>query len=465
MPAWESYLAQHRNRLLEEYFEYLRIPSISAQDEYVPEVARAGKWVADRLAAIGIRNVEVMPTGGHPVVYGDWLGAPGKPTVLVYGHFDVQPVDPLELWTSPPFEPAVRDGIVYARGASDNKGNLFVALMAIEAMLKADGGLPVNLKFIVEGQEEIGSPQLKPFIAANKARFAADLVLSTDGGSGGADPPQVVVGSRGNTAVQIDVRGANSDLHSGQYGGTVANPIHALVRILDSMRSPDGKVLVEGFYDDVVFTDEDRRQIAAVPFDEEEFKRRLGIDALFGEPGYTPRERIWARPTLEVNGIYGGYQGEGTKTVLPNEAHAKLTCRLVPNQDPVRIRALLAEHVRRNTPPGVRAEAHPGRVSEGARPYVIRADHPANKAAFAVLEEVRGQRPFYARMGGTVPIYDLLVDNLGVQCVSFGQGAGDERAHAPDEFFRLETLDRGPRAYALLLERLAGESPAALRQA
>ncbi len=463
MPAWQEYLVQHRKRFLGEYFDYLRIPSISAQEEHAPDVARAGQWVADRLGAIGIANVEVLPTGGHPVVYGEWLGAPGKPTVLVYGHFDVQPVDPLDLWTTPPFEPAVRDDAVYARGASDNKGNLFVALMAIEALLKTDG-LPLNLKFLVEGQEEIGSPQLAPFIAANKDRFAADLVLSTDGGAGGADPPQVVIGCRGSTALQIDVRGASSDLHSGQYGGAVANPIHALVYILDSMRSPEGKVLVEGFYDDVVFDEEDRRQIAAVPFDEAAFKRRLGVEALYGEPGYTTRERIWARPTLEVNGIWGGYQGEGTKTVLPNEAHAKITCRLVPNQEPGKIRDLVAEHVRKHTPPGVRAEAHPGRVSEGARPYLMRADHPANRAAFDVLEGVRGQRPYYARMGGTVPIYDLLVRNLGVQCVSFGQGAGDERAHAPDEFFRLETLDRGPRAYGLLLERLSRESGEVLRQ-
>jgi acetylornithine deacetylase/succinyl-diaminopimelate desuccinylase-like protein len=463
MPAWESYLAQHRNRFLEEYLDYLRIPSISAQDEHAGDVARAGQWVADRLTGIGIQNVEIMPTGGHPVVYGDWSGAPGKPTVLVYGHFDVQPVDPLALWTSPPFEPTIREDRVYARGASDNKGNLFVALMAIEAMLK-NGALPVNLKFLIEGQEEIGSPQLKPFVEANAGRFASDLVLSTDGGSGGADPPQVVTGCRGVTAMEVDVRGPNSDLHSGSFGGAVHNPVHALVRILDSMRSPDGRVLVEGFYDDVEFTDDDRREIAAVPFDEAQFMQRLGIDALFGEPGYSPRERLWARPTLEINGIWGGYQGEGTKTVLPAEAHAKITCRLVPNQDPARIRDALAEHVRKHAPPGVTAIAHPGRVAEGARAYRMRADHPANRAAFEVLEKVRGQPPFFGRMGGTVPVYELLVHNLGVQCVSFGQGAGDERAHAPDEFFRFEAFDRGPRAYALLLERLSAEAPDALRQ-
>ena len=461
MPAWQEYLVQHRKRFLEEYFDYLRIPSISAQEEHAPDVARAGRWVADRLAAIGIANVEVLPTGGHPVVYGEWLGAPGKPTVLVYGHFDVQPVDPLDLWTTPPFEPAVRDDAVYARGASDNKGNLFVALMAIEALLKMDG-LPLNLKFLVEGQEEIGSPQLPPFIAANKDRFAADLVLSTDGGAGGADPPQVVIGCRGSTALQIDVRGASSDLHSGQYGGAVANPIHALVYILDSMRSPEGKVLVEGFYDDVVFDEEDRRQIAAVPFDEAAFKRRLGVEALYGEPGYTTRERIWARPTLEVNGIWGGYHGEGTKTVLPNEAHAKITCRLVPHQDPEKIVQLLEAHARRHAPPGVRLSfVRPG---GGARPYLMPADHPANRAVGEVLTALYGREPYVARSGGTLPIAELFLRELGAYLVSFAFGLDDEGFHAPNEFFRLASFERAQLGYCRVLRKLAEASNAELRR-
>lgn len=456
MSPWESYLQEHEAKFLDELLDFLRIPSVSALPEHVPDVMRAAEWVSTRLKAAGIASARVLPTAGHPVVYGDWLGAPGRPTVLIYGHFDVQPVDPLDRWTSPPFEPAVRDGRVYARGASDMKGNLLASILAVEAMLKTQGSLPVNVKFLLEGQEEIGSPQLPGFVAANRDLLACDLVLNADGGQWAEDQPALLVGLRGITGVQIDVRGAKTDLHSGVYGGAVQNPIHALVRLLDSVRSPDGRILVDGFYDDVApLSPEDRARIAAIPFDEAAYKEQLGVDDLFGEPGYTALERLWARPTLEVNGIWGGFQGEGVKTVLPSEAHAKITCRLVANQDPETIAGLIAAHVEKHAPKGVRATVTP--LPGAARPYLMPADHPGNQAAHAVLEKLYGRAPCYARMGGSVPICDLFLSNLGAYSVSFGFSLLDEQFHAPDEFHRLASFDRARRAYCMLLEQLGGQ--------
>jgi acetylornithine deacetylase/succinyl-diaminopimelate desuccinylase-like protein len=453
MTTWETYLQTQQPRYLDELLDFLRIPSISALPTHADDVQRAAQWVADRLQAAGIEGVRILPTGGHPVVYGEWLHAPGKPTILIYGHFDTQPADPLHLWSSPPFEPVVRDGRVYARGASDDKGNMLIPILAVEALLQTDGALPVNVKFFLEGQEEIGSPQLPPFVAAQRDLFACDLVVSADGTQHGEEEPALVVGLRGLAGVQIGVRGAASDLHSGQYGGAVANPIHALVRILDSMRSPDGTILVEGFYDAVLsLTGADRARIATVPFDEAAFMQELGVDSLFGEPGYTATERTWARPTLEVNGIWGGFQGEGIKTVLPNEAHAKITCRLVPDQDPAIIRDLLAAHVERHTPPGVRVSVSP--LPGTARPYLIPADHWGNQAAAAVLGELYGREPYQVRHGGSIPVCEMFLSSLGAYTVDFAFGLPDERFHAPNEFFRLSSFQRGPLAYGRLLSRL-----------
>ena len=343
MKHWEQYLADHREAATADLVDFLRIPAISSLGEYRDDVAAAANWTAERLRQAGIENVQVLPTPdaggqGHPVVYGDWLHAPGKPTVLIYGHFDVQPVDPLDLWTNPPFEPTVRDGRIYARGAGDDKGNMLIPILVAEAFLKTEGKLPLNLKFIFEGQEEIGSPQFVPFVGEHKELLAADLVISADGAQESETQPILLVGLKGLVPLQIDVYGAKTDLHSGVYGGAVPNPVHALVRILDSLRSPEGKIQVDGFFDDVVdLTPEERGQIAAVPFDAARYFGDLGVAGGFGEPGYTTVERAWARPTLEINGIWGGFQGEGVKTVLPNEAHAKITCRLVANQDPDQI--------------------------------------------------------------------------------------------------------------------------------
>jgi acetylornithine deacetylase/succinyl-diaminopimelate desuccinylase-like protein len=372
---------------------------------------------------------------------------------MIYGHFDTQPADPLDLWTSPPFEPQIRDDRVYARGASDDKGNMLIPVLAIEALLKTEGALPVNVKFFLEGQEEIGSPQLPALIAAQKDLLACDLVVSADGGQYSEDQPALLVAFKGLAGVQIDVRGARTDLHSGVYGGAVSNPIHALVHILDSMRSPEGKILVEGFYDEVVpLSAGDRAAIDAIPFDEQAYKESIGVDALLPEPGYTPQEHLAARPTLEVNGIWGGFQGEGIKTVLPNEAHAKITCRLVPDQDPATIVELLTRHVERNTPAGVRAavRALPG----GDRAYQVPVDHWGNQAAAAVLTEMYGKAPYITRLGGSIPVCGQFLRVLGAYTVNFAFGLMDEQIHAPDEFLRLSSFRRGPVAYVRLLKRL-----------
>ena len=453
MTAWESYLSENRERFQNEFFELLRIPSISALPEHAADVQSAAEWVARRLTAAGVEAVEVMPTGGHPVVYGEWLHAPGQPTILLYGHFDVQPVDPLHLWNSPPFEPTVQGDLVFARGASDMKGSLLTAIIGVETLLRTTGKLPINVKFFFEGQEEIGSPNVPPFLTANRERFACDLVISADSGQFTDDQPSISVSSRGLAGIQLDVRGAARDLHSGQYGGAVQNPITALAQLLASMRGADGRILVEGFYDDVLpLTAEDRAKIAAIPFDEAAYKSAIGVSELFGEAGYTPFERVWARPTLELNGIWGGFQGQGSKTVLPNEAHAKITCRLVANQDPAKIVDLLAAHVAKHTPPGVTVTIH--RHAGYAKPYLIPAGHPGNDAARDVLRDMYGKEPFYDRTGGTIPVTGLFLDILGAYTVGFAFTLEDENLHAPNEFTRIHNFERGQRGYCLLLERL-----------
>ncbi len=452
--SWDTYLDEHTSAHVDQLFDFLRIPSISALPEHAGDVARAAQWVADRLSAAGIEGVRIIPTGGHPVVYGEWLHAPGKPTILIYGHFDTQPADPVELWTSPPFTPTVRDGRIYARGASDDKGNMLTPILAAEALLQADGTLPVNLKFFFEGQEEILSPQIPDVLAAHRDLLACDLVVSADSGQFTEDQPSITVGCRGACGLQIDVQGPASDLHSGTYGGAVTNPIHALVQILDSMRGPDGAVLVEGFYDEVVpLTPQDRAAIAAIPFDEQTFAGALGVAAFgAGEQGYTVNERRWARPTLEVNGIWGGFQGEGMKTVLPREAHAKISCRLVPDQDPARVAELVAAHADKHAPAGVTVSAR--LFGARARPYLIPADHWGNRTVAGVLREMYGKEPLYERAGGSVPVYDLFLRTLGAYAVGFGFGLDDENAHAPNEFFRLASFERGRKAYATLLHAL-----------
>jgi acetylornithine deacetylase/succinyl-diaminopimelate desuccinylase-like protein len=327
-------------------------------------------------------------------------------------------------------------------------------ILALESLLDTAGELPVNVKVLFEGEEEIGSPHLGPVVEQNRERLACEFALSADGFQGGEDQPALLVGWKGMCALQVDVEGFQADLHSGVYGGTVQNPIHALARLLDSMRSAEGEILVEGFYEDVVdLTPGERSEIAAVPFDEGAYKEQLGVGELFGEPGYTTRERAWVRPTLEINGIWGGFQEEGVKTVIPKEAHAKITCRLVADQIPEKILRNLSSHIRRNTPPGVEVEVHPEEAT--APPYVVPSDHPGNRAAHAVLEEIYGRPPHYTRAGGTLPVCGIFLDLLDVYTVTFAFGLDDENQHAPDEFFRLASFERGQNAYRMLLARLA----------
>ena len=453
MATWKSYLDESQPRFLGELLEFLRIPSISAISAHAGDVQRAAEWVAARVTAAGMEHAQILPTGGHPVVYADWLHAAGKPTVMIYGHFDVQPVDPLDLWTRPPFEPDVRDGKVIARGATDDKGNMLVPILAVQAMLESTGALPVNLKFFFEGQEEIGSPQLGEFVPRHKDLLACDMVLSSDGFQWSPTQPIILVGLRGGCGVEITVKAARADLHSGMYGGMVQNPIHALSSIIASMHDSEGRISVDGFYDDVLpLSDLQRERIARVPFDESAEIASLGVPALFGEAGYTARERTWGRPTLEVNGIWGGFQGEGIKTVLPSEAHAKITCRLVADQDPSRVVECVVAHVKTHTPPGVMAKATP--LTFRAYPYRVPEGDPGVAAAREVLMEMYGKEPYYVHSGGSIPVCSLFRRHLGAYTVNFAFGMEDEGAHSPDEFFRLESFRKGQEAYCRVLERL-----------
>ena len=454
MAPWKAYGQEHRQQFMEELFEFLRIPSISSLPEHARDVTRAADWVVDRLKVAGIEGVQTHPTGGHPIVYGDWLHAPGKPTIMIYGHFDIQPVDPLELWSQPPFEPVVRDNRIYARGASDDKGNMLVPILAVEAMLKTQSALPVNVKFFFEGQEEIGSPQLPDFISSHRDLLTCDLVLSADGGQWDENQPALIIGRRGLAGLQIDIKGADHDVHSGTFGGTFQNPIHALSRLISSMRNLDGRILVEGFYDGVRdLSDPERAQITAIPYNETEYKDRLGVKELFGEPRYSTYERTWVRPTLEVNGIWGGFQGEGIKTVIPSQAHAKITCRLVPDQDPDKIVELVRTHIEHHLPPGVTGSVQ--KLPGNAYPYLIPYNHPGNQAARVVLKKLYGKEPYVARMGGTIPVCGIFLKELGAHMVNFAFGLKDENIHAPDEFFRINSFELGQEAYCMVLEQLS----------
>ncbi|MCL5257253.1 MAG: dipeptidase [Chloroflexi bacterium] len=453
MPGWESYLKEHRAEYVDQLMDFVRIPSISALSEHFVDVRRAAQWAADRLKAAGVNNARVIPTGEHALAYGEWLGAPGKPTFLLYGHLDVQPVDPLDLWTTPPFEPVIRDGRMYGRGASDDKSGVLLTIIAVEALLKTAGTLPVNVKFVLEGQEEVGSLGLADFVVANHDLLKCDAIINADGLQWSENQPALLVGLRGVCAADIGVLNASADLHSGLYGGAIANPLHALAELMASFHSPDGRIAVEGFYDDVVeLSPEDKKRIDSIPFDESEYKARLGVDTLFGEPGYSTLERVGVRPTCEINGMWGGFQGEGMKTVLPKEAHAKITCRLVPNQEPAKILDLLEAHVKKHKPQGVKVAFHPG--ANQARPYLVPTDQPINKVTRDVLVEVYGKEPFFAWEGGSVPICDVFLRELGAYSISFGFILPDEQFHAPDEFFRLSSFERGQVAFCKLLERL-----------
>ncbi|WAA10889.1 dipeptidase [Fervidibacillus albus] len=438
---FQQYLNHHRNSHLEQLKEFLKIPSISALSEHKEDVKTAAEWLKTELSKIRMENVQIFETDGHPIVYADWLHAEGKPTVLIYGHYDVQPVDPIDLWETPPFEPSIRDGKIFARGASDDKGQVFMHLKAVEALFETVGRLPINLKFIIEGEEEIGSPNLPRFVEEHRDLLKADLLVISDTGMIEKGKPTICYGLRGLCGLQIDVKGAKTDLHSGQYGGGVQNAAHALVQLLASFHDKDGKVTVEGFYDQVLpLTDEEKEAFRSLNTDEEQIRQELGVPELFGEKGFSFNERTWVRPTLEINGMASGFQGEGIKTVLPSEATAKITCRLVPNQDPSEIYELLVKHIEANKPAGVTVSVTP---FDKGTPFLTPFDHPAIQAAGRAYEKVYGVKTAFTRSGGSIPIVADFDRILRIPVVLMGFGLPNENFHAPNEHFHLENFEKG----------------------
>ncbi|MBA2470511.1 MAG: dipeptidase [Chloroflexia bacterium] len=456
---WKALLAAREDDHLQELVDLLRIPSVSTDPARASDVTATAGVVKNRLLTAGVPVVDIMPTPLHPVVIGEWLVGQDKPTVLIYGHYDVQPEEPVELWETPAFEPAIRDGKIYARGSSDMKGNLLTAIQGVEAVAAANGGQPpVNVKFIFEGEEEIGSPNLREVVRNNRERLAADAVLSADGGQFGSDTPSLTVGLKGLGGCQVNLRTANTDLHSGMFGAKVPNAVQAMVQLAATFHDKDGRIAVAGFYDPVVdLTDEERAEIALVAEDDEALKTTLGIDSLWGEPGWTAREREWGRPTLDLNGIWGGFQGDGIKTVTPSEAHLKVTCRLVPNQTPEGVVDLIRTHVERHRPPGSMVEVV--RLPGSATPFAVDRSNPVHKAAEAVLTELFGKPPVITRSGGTIPATGIFQDELGIDTVGYAWAMPGSGAHAPNEWYRVEDYFRGRVAYAALLEHLGANQP------
>lgn len=439
----DQYFKDHREAHLEELNDFLRIPSISALSEHGKDMQKAAEWLVNSLKEAGLENVSIDETDGHPAVYADWLHAEGKPTILVYGHYDVQPVDPLNLWDSPPFEPEIRDNKLYARGASDDKGQVFMHIKAVEALMKNTGSLPVNVKFLIEGEEEVGSPSLEKYIVENKEKLAADVIVISDTGMQGPGQPAVCYGLRGLCGVQVDVKGPKGDLHSGLYGGGVQNPLHAMVELLASFRDKEGTIAVEGFYDNVQpLSDEERAAYEALNFDEDELKNEIGVTELFGEKDYSHLERTWVRPTLELNGLFGGFSGEGIKTVLPSEAGVKITCRLVPDQDPEEIVEKLKAHIEKHKPVGVTVTVT---EFDKGKPFITPFDHPAIQAAGRSYEKVYNVPTAYTRGGGSIPIVAAFDEILELPVVLMGFGLSTENFHAPNEHFHLENFDQGLR--------------------
>ncbi|RIV21090.1 dipeptidase [Alicyclobacillaceae bacterium I2511] len=453
MEDLETYLQNHRQQQLDELMTFLRYPSISTLPENEKDVLQCAEFLAQHARSIGFEHVQLLPTPGHPVLYADWLHAPGKPTVLVYGHYDVQPVDPLELWKTPPFAPTIADGQIWARGASDDKGPVFVHFKAFESLLQTTGSLPVNVKLCIEGEEEIGSRHLPEVVEKNAALFAADVLVVSDTTMFQPGQPSVCYGLRGLAALQVNVFGANGDVHSGLYGGAIPNPIHALVSILSALHDEQGRVTVPGFYGDVETVAEDERKaMVSLSTGDEEMAKSLGISALFGESGYSTLERLWVRPTLEINGIYGGFQGAGTKTVIPSEAHAKITCRLVPNQEPQKIQQSVSAWLQQIAPPGVRVEVQ---LLDGSKPFLTPFHHPAIQLAAKAYEHAYGVPAVFTRMGGSIGIMEDFDRVLHIPSVLMGFSLDNDNFHAPNEHFALENFDKGLRALCYYWNNLA----------
>jgi acetylornithine deacetylase/succinyl-diaminopimelate desuccinylase-like protein len=451
--ALQNYIEATREARLADYMKFLRIPSISGQPQHAPDCRRAAEWIAVAMAEAGLEHAEVCETGGHPVVYADWLHAPGAPTVLVYAHYDVQPVDPLDLWTSPPFEPVIVDGKMLARGASDDKAHIIAHLAAANGLLATRGALPINVKYIFEGEEESSSVHLESWLEQEREKVAADVAIISDSGFFEGNLPAIVIGLRGIMYAQIDVVGTEVDLHSGGYGGVVENPANALANIIAALKGPDGRIRIPGFYDAVrPLSDDDRAHIADLPLDVEAYRERIGVSQLVGEVGFSPLERRGARPTLDVNGIWGGFMGEGSKTIIPAHAHAKVSCRLVPDQDPLTIFEAFRDYVAEVAPPGVTTTVQ---YIGGGSPSLTQVHHPATQAVARAIEATFGRAPLYIREGGSIPVCSCFDQVLGLPVVLLGFVQPDSHAHAPNEWMSLENLDTGILTIARAWDELA----------
>jgi acetylornithine deacetylase/succinyl-diaminopimelate desuccinylase-like protein len=446
-------IERRRDGYVDELAEFLAIPSVSTDPDHAADVRQCATYCRDALEKIGFTTAEVHDTAGHPIVTAEWNGAPGAPTVLFYGHYDVQPVDPVGLWTSPPFEATVRDGRIYGRGSADDKGQVLCHWKAWEAHFAARGGLPCNVKVLLEGEEEIGSQHLAPFIHDNRERLASDVVLISDSPMFARGVPSLCYGLRGLCYMELHVRGARSDLHSGSFGGAVANPAQALATILAGLKDHEHHVAIEGFYDKVrPVSESERTEFGRLPFNEIEFRQQLEVPELVGEAGFTTLERIWARPALDINGMISGFTGKGAKTVLPGEASAKVSMRLVPDQDPDEIAELFRRHVEEHVPPGVRARVE---NLHGARPYIAPLDHPGNRAAARALEKAFAAPPVFTREGGSIPVTVTFQEELGATSILMGFGLPDENAHAPDEHLDLVNFHGGVLSSAWFYEEYA----------
>ncbi|MFN8182055.1 MAG: dipeptidase [Bacteroidia bacterium] len=435
-----DYIKTNEQRFLDELFELLRIPSVSADSKYKQDVARAAEFIKTKLIEAGADKVEVCPTAGHPIVYGEKIIDPKKPTVVVYGHYDVQPADPVNLWTTPPFEPVVRNGKIYARGSCDDKGQVYMHIKAFELMMRTNS-LPCNVRFMIEGEEEVGSANLGDWIKANKSRLTGDIILISDTSIVANDIPSIEAGLRGLSYVEVEVTGPNRDLHSGVYGGAVANPIQVLCEMIASMKDENQHITIPGFYDKVLeLSKTEREDLNRTPFDLDEYKKDLGVEDVRGEKGYTTLERTGIRPTLELNGIWGGYTGEGSKTVLPSKAFAKISMRLVPNQSSDEITKLFADHFKKVAPKSVKVEVRP---HHGGEPVVTPTDSVAFKAASMAMEQTFGKKPIPTRGGGSIPIVALFEKELGLKSVLMGFGLDSDLIHSPNENYGLFNFYKG----------------------
>jgi acetylornithine deacetylase/succinyl-diaminopimelate desuccinylase-like protein len=436
-----DHINSNKDNYIEELKEYLRIPSISALAENKDDINRAAEFTASKLKDAGMNRVEVFKTEGHPLVYGEWLGAPGKPTVLVYGHYDVQPADPLDLWDSPPFEPVIKDNKIYARGATDDKGQLYAHVKSVEAFFKTTGTLPLNVKFLIEGEEEIGSENLEKFINSNSDLLKCDAVLISDTSLYAPGVPTLTYGLRGISYMEVEVTGPNRDLHSGTFGGAVANPINVLAEMISKLHDKKGRVTIPDFYKDVIkLTMQERENFSKFKFSEKKYAAELGVAEVQGEEGYTTLERTWARPTLDCNGIFGGFTGQGAKTVLPSKATAKISMRLVPNQDPEKIAKLFTKYIKQIAPKSVKVKVS---NLHGGYPVVTPLDDPATIAAAKSMEKAFGKKTVYIREGGSIPIVTVFAKKLKASVVLMGLGLNTENLHSPNEHFNLDHFRLG----------------------